>query len=112
VKKIAIAVVFLLGATGCQTYKYAHQVKLIAFNDDFTKAESVGNVRGKDCQSFILGYATGPEPSLDRALEDAQEQAGKGHRLRYMNDVATDFEGFDAGVYAKRCLVVKGRGYK
>lgn len=110
--KYSLCLIGLLFAiSGCQTYKYAQQIKLISLDDDFSSARSVGNIRGIDCQAFVLGYPTGPEPSLDRAFENAQNQSG-GEKIRYMTDVTTDSEGFDAVVYRKQCIVVKGKGYK
>jgi hypothetical protein len=107
----SLAVAASMALSGCQTYKYAHQLKLVSLSDDFHESESIGNVRGVDCQSFIFGYPTGPEPSLDRALENAQNQSGS-NRVRYITDVTTDSEGFDSFLYKKECLVVKGKGYK
>jgi hypothetical protein len=124
-KRLAFTLAILtLG--GCQTYKYADKVKMIAFSDDLSKGQSIGNVRGEDCQSIFLGYPTGPAPKLDRAMEHLQNQTlGKDIglsvdeksknntlALRYINDVTTSWDGFDAGIMAKRCLIVKGRGYK
>jgi len=116
----------ILALGGCQTYKYADKVKMIAFSDDLSKGQSIGNVRGEDCQSFLFGYPMGPAPQLDRAVEHLQNQTqgkdisvsfddkskGNNIALRYINDVTTDWDGFDAVVMAKRCLIVKGRGYK
>lgn len=108
--RFGIAALLLLGVSGCQTYKYAHQVKLIAFRDNIEQGESVGNVTAKDCQSAIMGLVTGPEVTLDRAMEKVQNK--KENSVRYLNDVSTENEGFDAYFYRKSCLLVKGRGYQ
>lgn len=107
----SLTLITAVALSGCQTYKFAHQLKLVSLDDDFSEAKSIGNIRGVDCQSFIFGYATGPTPSLDRAMENAQNQNGA-DRVRYITDVTSDTEGFDAVVYKKQCLVVKGKGYK
>lgn len=111
-KTISFVTLILLGLTSCQTYKYAAKVKFIAFHDNIEKGEASGNVSSKDCQSFVLGYPTGPDPTLDHAFELIQAKGGEGKNLRYLNDVSTETEGFNALVYAKRCLIVKGRGYR
>ena len=99
---------------------------MISFEDDFKKGKSIGNIRGEDCQAILFGYALGPAPKLDRAIEHLQRQTqgsdlgvsigdsakSGGLAIRYLNDVTTDWDGFNAGIFAKHCLVVKGRGYK
>lgn len=118
-KKLVVALA-VFGMWGCQTYKYADKVKMISFDDILTKGASMGNIRGEDCQTKILGYATGPAPKLDRAIQSLQNQtpgtdnkSGPGGRaIRYLTDVTTEWDKFDIGLYAKHCLIVKGRGYK
>ena len=124
-KRVAFAI-GMLALGGCQTYQYADKVKMIAFDDNLQKGQSTGNIRGEDCQAFLFGYALGPAPKLDRAIEHLQRQTeGKDAPLtgstdvketrlavRYLNDVTTTWDGFDAVVYKKNCLIVKGRGYK
>ena len=96
---------------------------MISFSDDITKGKSAGNVEGKDCTWMILGYWLGGQPTIDKAFMNAQNQAsgmesagfGKGDRgnqLRYINNVSTENEGFNAGVVGKKCLVVSGVGYR
>ncbi len=106
----ALAVVCLaLGASACTTYQYAKDVKMVSFDDNVTQGHSVGPVRGEDCQSFVLGYPIGEPPTLDKAFADTRKDNGQ---LRYLNNVSTDYSGFNAVVYAQRCMVVKGTGYK
>jgi hypothetical protein len=103
-----LACVAGLGASACTTYQYAKDVKMVSFDDDVTQGHAVGPVRGEDCQSFVLGYPIGENPTLDKAFADARKE----NQLRYMDNVSTDHSGFNAVVYAKRCMVVKGTGYK
>lgn len=111
--------------SGCQTYKYAADVKMVSFSDDFSEGQSMGNVVGEDCVTTILGYTLGPVPTLDRAMARAQSQKTQGvadnllasneaggMAIRYINNVSSSWEGFDAVVFKKSCLQVKGRGYK
>ncbi len=123
--KKAFFIAIMLTSSACQTYKYADKVKMIAFDDNFTTGKSIGNVRGEDCQMIVFGYPLSAPPTLDKAIENVQQQmksgaadsftGGKkdvGLAMRYLNDVSTENEGFNAGLFAKNCIVVKGRGYK
>src|ERR1700728_2443927 len=105
---IAAAIV-CLATGGCTTYPYAKDVKMVSFDNDVTEGHGVGPIRGESCQELILGIPINEAPSLDAAFADTRQDAG---RLRYLNNVSTDATGFDAVVYAKRCLVVKATGYK
>jgi hypothetical protein len=102
-------VAFAALGSGCTTYQYAKNVKMVAFEDDVSTGHAVGPVRGEDCQSHVLFIPVGPRPTLDRAFADARKENGE---LRYMNNVATEASGFDAIVYSRRCLAVKGTGYQ
>lgn len=105
---VGLACVAGLGASACTTYQYAKDVKMVSFDDNVTQGHSVGPVRGEDCQRFVLGYPIDENPTLDQAFADARKES----QIRYMNNVSTDYAGFDAVVYGKRCLVVKGTGYR
>jgi hypothetical protein len=104
------AVVTLAGlvAASCATYPYAKNVKMVAFDDDVTTGQSVGPVRGESCQHSVLGYAVSEPATLDKAMASAREK----NKLRYINNVATEDSGFNAFVYSKNCLIVKGTGYQ
>lgn len=104
----ALVALAALGS-GCTTYQYAKNVKMVSFEDDVSTGRAVGPVRGEDCQAHVLFIPVGPRPTLDKAFADAREENGG---LRYMNNVATEATGFDAIVYQRRCLAVKGTGYQ
>jgi hypothetical protein len=57
----------------------------------------------------VLGIPIGERPTLDKAFADARRENGQ---LRYMNNVSTEATGFNAVVYAQRCIAVKGTGYR
>ena len=76
-----------------------------------------------------MGRPFGSYPTLDKAMANARQGRGEsvadsvnsglgtppvtaGANLRYLTDVSTEHEGFNAGVVAKTCLIVKGMGYK
>ena len=122
---LSSAVFFSLFSTGCATYQYAHNVKLMSFDDNLEKGQSVGPIRGEDCTWTVLGYQLGGLPTLDRAFINARNQAGamesagltktetnKASGLRYVQNVSTSRDGFDAVIVGKNCLVVKGTGYR
>jgi hypothetical protein len=92
----------------CTSYTFAKDVKLVAFDHDVSQGRGVGPVRGESCQETVLGIPTDEPPTLDKAMADAREQ----HQLRYLNDVSTGYDGFDAIVFARRCIVVKGAGFQ
>jgi hypothetical protein len=105
---LTLGVFACLATGGCTTYQYAKGVKLVSFDDDITVGHSVGPVRAEDCQEIVLGYPLGERPTLDKAFAKARG----GNDLRYIDNVSTENTGFNAGVYRKRCIAVKGTGYK
>lgn len=124
-KKLCFGLVCLMTLSACATYPYAKNVKMISFEDDVSKGKSAGPIRGEDCQWSILGYQMGGAPTLDRAFANARSQystgvldsfgGGKkatGNELRYINNVSTENDGFNAVIFGKTCLVVKGLGYR
>lgn len=126
-RNYALGALVCLALSGCATYNYAEKIQTVAFTDNVSKGESVGNIRGEDCTWMVLGHQLGGAPTLDRAFINAKNQAsavesagfgsmnsnaGRGERIRYVNNVNTRNEGFDAVVVGKRCIVVSGVGYK
>lgn len=121
----ALVALFAIASTGCATYNYAQNVKTIAFTDDLKKGNSVGSIKGEDCTWQILGYQLGGLPTVDKAFMHAQHgtdgaslsgsltsgQKSNGS-LRYVNNVSTKNDGFNAGLFGKTCIVVTGVGYK
>jgi hypothetical protein len=108
-KLLIFGLPWCIALTGCaSTYQYAKNVKYVSFDGNLAEGKGVGPVRGESCQAFVMGYAIGEAPTLDKAVADARTHSN----LRYLVDVATDNAGFDAYVYRKYCLVVKGTGYQ
>lgn len=121
----ALVALIAITSTGCATYNYAQNVKTIGFSDDLKKGTSVGSINGADCTWQILGYQLGGLPTVDKAFAHAQHgtdgsslkgslttgQASNGG-LRYVNNVSTKNDGFDAVLFGKTCIVVTGVGYK
>ncbi len=109
IQRVVLGIVVCLAADGCASYQVAKNVKMISFDDNVTQGQSSGPVRGEDCQALVLGYPIGERPTLDKAFADARKSNGN---LRYMNNVSTENTGFNAVVYAKRCIAIAGTGYK
>ncbi len=114
-----------LASAGCATYNYAHNVKTVSFSENLEKGQSTGNIRGEDCTWQILGYQMGGLPTVDRAFEHARNQTDGGSlsgsmsrsqggagNIRYINNVNTKNDGFNAGLFGKTCIVVTGVGYR
>ena len=104
----SLALCILPFVPACTHYDYAKDVKMIAFDHDLSPGRGVGPVRGESCQESFLGIPTSEEPTLQQAVADAQAQ----HRLRYMNDIATDHTDLEVIFFARRCIVVTGTGFQ
>lgn len=124
-RRLGLCALIALMSTGCATYNYAQNVKTISFSDDLAKGQSVGNVRGEDCTWNILGYQMGGIPTVDRAFSHARNQTDgsslvgsmsskqtSNGQLRYINNVNTANDGFNAVIFGKQCIVVTGVGYR
>lgn len=125
-KTSAILTLGLIMLSSCATYNYAHKVKTIAFDDNVTKGQAVGPVRGEDCTWTVLGNQLGGQPTIDKAFINAKSQAGSmaaagfnslektdaSKNIRYINNATSANEGFNAYLFGKQCLVVTGIGYK
>ncbi len=120
--KKVLVVSLMLVLQSCATYKYAQQMKMVSFDNDLTEGKSAGPVKGEDCTWMVLGYWLGGQPTVDKAFTNAMNQAGgmesagfgtggRGQKLRYINNVNTDSDGFNVGFLGKQCLTVNGLGY-
>lgn len=109
----------------CATYNYAQKVRTISFDDNLTKGQAVGPIRGEDCTWTVLGQQLGGQPTIDKAFINAKHQsdaltaagftsntADASKTIRYINNATTANEGFNALLFGKQCLVVTGVGYK
>lgn len=110
--------------TSCTTYRWAKEIKLVAFQDDVKKGKAVGEIEGDDCVFQVLGYRLGGRPQVGRAIHNASKQKkstigdsfggdqGGGDGLRYINNLSVKPDGFNAGIFGKDCFLVTGMGYK
>jgi len=99
----------LFYSSGCATYSMSRNVKMLSYDEDASKGKSLGPVTGESCQWRVMGYSVSSSASLDAALGDARTKASG---ARYLNNVSTDRDGFDAKVVAKDCMIVKGVAYR
>jgi hypothetical protein len=106
VYNIPLLLAYLL--SGCTQYQYAKNVKMLSYEDDVGVGKSVGPIRGENCEKRVMGYSIDEPATLDKAMAAAREQ----HKVRYLNNVSTEQTGFEAVVYGKTCIVVKGTGYE
>jgi hypothetical protein len=125
-KKTFILIAAMAGLSGCATYNYAQNMKMVGFDDNAQKGTAVGNIRGEDCTWNVLGQQLGGFPTVDRAFMNAKNQAGAmesagfdksgkdraGAPIRYVNNVSTANDGFNAVLFGKQCIVVTGVGYR
>jgi hypothetical protein len=94
---------------GCASHTLSRNVKMISYDDDATRGKTIGPVTGESCHWKVLGYSVTNNASFDAALSDARLKA---QGARYLNNVSTETDGFDAYFAAKDCLLVKGVAYK
>ena len=109
--KLNVAIFFVLIPllNGCATYQYANKVRMLSFDDDVSKGESIGPIRGEDCAWTILGYRLGT-PKLQKAVASARRNSGE--TIRYINNASSQTDGFNAAIVKKDCIIIKGVGYK
>ncbi len=113
-----------LFASGCTTYRDVKEIKMLGFSDDVSKGQSVGQFESDDCVYHVMGYSLGTNPNVSRAIANArtrkksnvvdvihQENANSGKPIRYATNIEASNGGFDAVVFGKRCVVVRGVGY-
>jgi hypothetical protein len=109
--------------TGCVTYSDVKEIKMVGFSEDVSKGKSVGQFESDDCVYRILGYSLGGAPDVSKAIANARtrkktsitevagEQGPEGQPIRYASNISASYDGFDAFVFGKSCIVVKGVGY-
>lgn len=109
----------------CASVNVAQNFSMIAFDEKAT-AESlkpVGNVEGKDCTWYVLGYAIGEAPTVRTAFSNAvNQQEGslipgqkaivKGAPLKVVKNVSVDTGGFNAYLARRSCLIVTAVGFQ
>lgn len=110
--------------TSCTSYRWAKEIKMVAFSDDVHKGKSIGEIEGDDCIYMVLGYRLGGRPQVGRAIRNASKQKKSsigdsmgggesgGEGVRYINNLSVKPDGFNAVVFGKDCFAVTGLGFK
>lgn len=123
IKRVIFFSVVLL-VSGCAIYHDVREIKMIGFSEDVSKGKPTGQFESDDCVFQVMGYSLGGAPDISKAIANAQ--TGKkskitdvayasdkpaGPSLRYANNLTANYTGFNAVVFGKRCIEVKGMGY-
>lgn len=116
-----LSALFVLG--GCVHYRDVKEIKTVGFSDDLSKGKSVGQFEADDCVFKVFGYYLGGSPDISRAISNARtqkktkitdvayDQKDEGKPLRYVNNMTVKYDGFNAYLFGKQCVVVSGVGY-
>lgn len=118
-----IAISLLLGMLGCATYPDVKELKVIGYTEDVSKGQSAGQIEAADCLWYVLGYALGSYPDISKALANARTQrkssaaedmigkGSEGKAIRYVNNVTATYDSFNAYLFGRTCIKVRGLGY-
>lgn len=110
--------------SACATYHDVEEIKLIGFTPDVSQGKSSGMLDADDCVFHVAGYWLGTYPDVSRAIDNARtgkkgkvtdvvQDSGAGSSpIRYANNVTAKPGGFNAYIFGKHCIEVKGMGYK
>lgn len=122
--KKRISLMFLLSQlVACASANVAQNLSIVAFDDKATSEslKSVGNIEGKDCTWYLLGYSVGEAPSVRNAFLNAMDQREgslipgqratvKGTPLKAVKNVTVEGGGFNAYIASRSCVIVTGVG--
>jgi hypothetical protein len=107
-KKIMLTSSFLI-LTSCAHYHVARNAKLVSQSENIEKGESIGTVRGEDCQYHVLGFPMGEKPTVDKLLMDLKS---KNPSMRYVNNMSVEPVLSNFVLFKKQCFILKGVAYK
>ncbi len=86
-------------------------------------ANIAGQIEAADCMWSVLGYNLGTYPEISKALANARTQrkssavedvigtSEEGKALRYVTNVTAHYDSFNAYLFGRTCINVKGLGY-
>lgn len=112
--KILILIILISLSTSCASRKM-DKIKVIHFTDDFHAKTNLGVVQEKKCKYQAGEYEAGESLSYDKAYADLISQKGGLSYIENLersedNQHVTDLKGNT--IAGKKCIVVKGIGYK
>lgn len=109
----------------CASSSIAQKLNVVSFDEKANPADlrSIGNVEGKDCTWYVMGYGVGEDPTVRNAFYNAVNQkemnlipgqaaAAKGPGLKIVKNVSVENGGFNAYVATRRCMIVTGAGFQ
>ncbi|MBK9321605.1 MAG: hypothetical protein IPM97_01375 [Bdellovibrionaceae bacterium] len=109
----------------CASASVAQKFNMVSFDEKADPADlkPVGNIEGKDCTWYVLGYGVGEDPTVRKAFQNAvnqqemnlipgQKTAAKGAPLKVVKSVSVEEGGFNAYVATRRCMIVTGAGFQ
>ncbi|MGZ3805936.1 MAG: hypothetical protein ACXWRE_16675 [Pseudobdellovibrionaceae bacterium] len=109
----------------CASSSIAQKLNVVSFDEKANPADlkSIGNVEGKDCTWYVMGYGIGEDPTVRNAFYNAVNQkemnlvpgqaaVAKGPGLKIVKNVSVENGGFNAYVANRRCMIVTGAGFQ
>lgn len=107
----------------CASANVAQNLSMVSF-DEKASAETlkpIGNIEGKDCTWYVLGYGIGEAPTVRSAFQNAiqqkegslipgQKETSKGQALKAVKNISVENGGFNIYVASRACVVVTGVG--
>lgn len=110
---------------GCASASVAQKLNFVAFDEQIQQQnlKSLGNIEGKDCTWYIMGYGVGLDPTVRSAFNNASNQVedslipGQAKKssegpLKVIKNVSVEQGGFNAYVASRRCIIVTGAGFR
>lgn len=121
--KRILLMIFLSQLVACASGNIAQNLSVVSFDDKATaeSLHSIGNINGKDCTWYVLGYSIGEAPSVRNAFLNAMDQREgslipgqkatvKGAPLKAVKNVTVEGGGFNAYIASRSCVIVTGVG--
>lgn len=98
-----------LSCVGVSCATPAKNLKLLSLEPEPRPSKSIGPISASACVNRILGIQIGRDPTFSDALGNLSRK----HEVSYIQNLAYDGSlDFDFVVYGRKCLGVKGVGYK
>jgi hypothetical protein len=100
----------VLFSQSCQSYVLAKNVKYYGFQDVPSRGQTAGPARGEECTWMVFGHWLGGPPTASGALGNMHDKKSE---LKYLASLSSETDGFEiSGIVGRRCLILKGAGYK
>lgn len=123
--KYVISLFLASQLAACASSSIAQKLNVVSFDEKANPADlkSIGNVEGKDCTWYVMGYGVGEDPTVRNAFSNAVNQkemnlvpgqaaVAKGPGLKLVKNVSVENGGFNAYVATRHCMIVTGAGFQ